>query len=145
MSSYVPVALRRLVATRASGLCEYCLVHEDDTFYDSQIEHVISEKHGGATTPENLALACIFCNLYKGTDIATLLPDGRLCRLYNPRADRWTDHFAIAGAEILALSDIARATSALLRFNVPDRIDERMQLARIGRYPSPEARTIVGV
>ena len=145
MSSYVPVALRRLVATRASGLCEYCLVHEDDTFYDGQIEHVISEKHGGTTTPENLALACVFCNLHKGTDIATLLPDGRLCRLFNPRTDRWTDHFAIAGAEIMPLTDIGRATSALLHFNIPDRVDERLQLARIGRYPAPEAHPILTV
>jgi hypothetical protein len=49
MSSYVPVALRRLVAERAEGLCEYCLVHEIDMFFGCQIEHIVAEKHGGAT------------------------------------------------------------------------------------------------
>ena len=47
MSSRVPLALRRKVFARAQGLCEYCLVHESDTFLGLQIEHIISEKHGG--------------------------------------------------------------------------------------------------
>gem|GEM_PF-1829697 len=35
-SSYVSEDLRRLVAIRAEYLCEYCLIHEDDTFYSSR-------------------------------------------------------------------------------------------------------------
>lgn len=33
MSSYVRVALRRVVAARADFLCEYCLIHEADTVF----------------------------------------------------------------------------------------------------------------
>jgi 5-methylcytosine-specific restriction endonuclease McrA len=58
MSSYVPAALRRLVAERASGLCEYCLLHESDGYLKFEVEHVIAKKHGGATSAENLAYAC---------------------------------------------------------------------------------------
>ena len=68
MSGYVPAHLRRLVTERANRVCEYCLIHRDDTFFGCEIEHVISEKHGGLTTPENLALACMTCNRLKGTD-----------------------------------------------------------------------------
>ena len=31
--TYIPEALRRLVAERAGGCCEYCRLHEDDTFF----------------------------------------------------------------------------------------------------------------
>jgi len=94
MSSYVSAALRRLVAERAGRICEYCLIHEDDTFFGCQVEHIISEKHGGPTAEDNLAWACVFCNRYKGTDIASISSTGKLSRLFNPRLDRWSEHFA---------------------------------------------------
>lgn len=68
MSSYVSAALRRLVAVRADALCEYCLMHEDDAVFGCEFDHIISEKHGGATDAENLAYACAFCNRAKGSD-----------------------------------------------------------------------------
>jgi hypothetical protein len=49
MTSYVSVDLRRLVQLRASHLCEYCLIHEGDTYFGCQVDHVIAEKHGAAT------------------------------------------------------------------------------------------------
>ena len=129
MSSYIPANLRRLVVERAGGIPEYCLIHQDDTFVGCQIEHIIAEKHGGGTGELNLALACVFCNRAKGTDIATVLPpDGRLSRLFNPRVDQWREHFALAGSRIELTSDIGRATASLLEFNHPDRVLERQTL-----------------
>jgi hypothetical protein len=141
MSSYIPASLRRLVTERAEGLCEYCLIHESDTFFGCQIEHIIAEKHGGPTEAANLALACIFCNRFKGTDIATLAPATRqLCRLFHPRTDRWVDHFRLDDdARIVGLTDIGQATALLLGFNHPDRILERETLIAAARYPSPGA------
>ena len=55
MSREVGEALRRLVAERAWHVCEYCLVHEDDLFHGCEVDHVLSRKHGGQTTAENLA------------------------------------------------------------------------------------------
>src|SRR5438477_3833902 len=129
MSSYVPAHLRKLVATRAQGLCEYCLIHEDDTFLGCQVEHIISEKHGGQTIESNLAFACVFCNRFKGSDIATLSPiTGQLCRLFDPRGNRWAEHFRFNGVRIEGITDVGRATATLLGFNHADRILERQAL-----------------
>jgi hypothetical protein len=144
MGSYVPANLRRLVTDRAAGLCEYCLIHQDDTFLGCQIEHIIAQKHGGATVPENLALACAFCNRAKGTDIATILPpESRLSRLLNPRTDLWHEHLRLAGLRIEPLTDIGRATVSLLNINHPDRLLERETLIDTGRYPSEAARRLI--
>jgi hypothetical protein len=142
MTTYVPAALRKLVADRARGICEYCLVHEDDTFFGCQIEHVIAEKHGGATTADNLAYACVFCNQHKGTDIASLSPGTRhLTRLYHPRTDRWADHLALDndGVTFLSRSDVGQVTIALLQLNHVDRVVERLALREAGRYPADAA------
>ena len=146
MSGYVPAHLRRLVPRRAEGVCEYCLIHRDDTFFGCEIEHVISEKHGGPTTAENLAYACMVCNRLKGTDLSSLArPSGQLTRLFNPRTDRWADHFKLDGVVIRPLTDVGGVTATLLGFNQPDRLAEREALAAVKRYPSPEAaRRIAG-
>lgn len=57
--TYLSAVLRRFVDARAEGVCEYCLIAEDDTFYGCQIDHIISEKHGGRTHEDNLAKACV--------------------------------------------------------------------------------------
>jgi hypothetical protein len=48
-TSYISAELRRLVVARAESLCEYCLIHEEDTFFGCEVDHVISEKHGGVS------------------------------------------------------------------------------------------------
>jgi 5-methylcytosine-specific restriction endonuclease McrA len=96
VSSYLTVELRRLVVSRAEGLCEYCMIHEADTFFGCEIDHIVSEKHGGVTEPENLAFACFFCNRHKGTDLGSIAgPTNRLIRFFNPRTDRWPEHFVL--------------------------------------------------
>jgi hypothetical protein len=140
---YVGAELRRLVMARAERLCEYCLIHEEDTFFGCEIDHIVSEKHGGATREDNLAYACLFCNRNKGSDIASLESEtGRLVRLFNPRLDRWGDHFKLAedGIVIIPRSAIGEATVRLLRFNYSDRLLEREVLKQVGRYPSAAAR-----
>jgi len=72
MSSYVSTELRRQVVGRAAGLCEYCMIHESDTYLGCQVDHIVSEKHGGPTISENLAYACVFCNRAKGSDVGSV-------------------------------------------------------------------------
>lgn len=140
MTSYVSAELRRLVLHRAEQLCEYCLIHEADTFYGCQVDHIISEKHGGPTHEDNLALACTFCNRFKGSDIGSIVwSTGTFSRFFNPRLDRWSDHFALNGVTIIALSAVGEVTARILDFNGKDRLLERQILQAIGRYPSPEA------
>ena len=137
----VGAELRRLVAARANQLCEYCLLHEEDTYFGCEVDHVVSRKHGGLTEEDNLAYACALCNRNKGSDIASLDPDtGELVRLYNPRRDRWVDHFQLAddGFTINPLTPAGRVTVRLLGLSHHDRLLERMQLRELGRYP-PEA------
>lgn len=143
MSSYVSAELRRSVRERAHALCEYCLIHEEDTFFGCQVDHIISEKHGGATDGTNLALACTFCNRAKGSDLGSIASDsGELIRFFNPQ-DRWTEHFGLDGARIVPVSSIGEVTVRILEFNSADRIEERAALLRLGRYPSSAARRVI--
>ena len=140
MSSYVSAALRRLVAVRAEALCEYCLIHEDDAVFGCEFDHIISEKHGGATDAENLAYACAFCNRAKGSDIGSIVPStGHFVRFFNPRRDRWAEHFTLDGVTIVPRSDIGEVTVRLLDFNNSDRLLERQTLWEVDRYPSAAA------
>jgi hypothetical protein len=128
--------LRQRVRRRARNRCEYCLLHEQDAFFAHEPDHIIAEKHGGATTAENLALSCFDCNRFKGSDIASLDPmTGSLVRLFNPRTDQWDDHFQIENGRISALTAVGRATERLLKLNLPARVEIRQTLARPGRYP----------
>jgi len=140
MSSYISKDLRQLVATRSEYLCEYCLIHEEDTFFQCQVDHIISLKHSGQTVLDNLAYACVFCNRSKGSDVGSiLLPDREFIRFFNPRTDWWSDHFELEGAIITPQTKIGRATVQILGFNSGDRILERRTLIAMGRYPSQSA------
>ncbi len=136
MSSYITNELRHAVAERAHHLCEYCLIHEEDAVYGCQVDHIISLKHGGATSLENLAYACVFCNRYKGSDIGTILwPTQEFVRLFNPRLDLWQEHFKLDGAVLRPLTNIGKATTQILGMNLVDRVLERQLLLAVGRYP----------
>ena len=140
MSSYVSAALRRVVVVRADALCEYCLIHEDDTVFGCEVDHVISEKHGGTTEADNLAYACAFCNRAKGSDIGSVLRrTGAYVRFFHPRLDRWMEHFGLDGVTIMALSDVGEGTRRILAFNTDERLLERQILREVGRYPSAAA------
>lgn len=141
--TYIPAGLRLAVRQRARNVCEYCRVAEADRLIAYHVDHVASEKHGGATITENLALSCRFCNLNKGSDVASFLPPleaQNVARFYNPRTDIWGEHFAVApdGATIRASTDIGIATERILRFNDTERTAERFVLAFAGRYPAPD-------
>ncbi len=144
MSNYISAETRQTVATRANNICEYCLIAEVDAYFKFQVEHIISRKHGGSSDLENLALACVFCNRYKGSDIASLsIQTGDLVGLFNPRIDRWNEHFRLHGVIIESLTEIGEATIRILQMNHEDQILERQVLNRRGRYPSREALIII--
>lgn len=144
-TTYISVELRRLVITRADRLCEYCLLHEDDAYFGCEVDHIISEKHGGLTDAANLALACMSCNRNKGSDVGSIvmpLNSGVFSRFFNPRTDLWHEHFALDNVDkitIIPLSDIGEVTARILGFNSIERLLERQALHDIGRYPTAEA------
>lgn len=129
-----------MVANRADRLCEYCLIAETDAFLGCAVDHIIGEKHGGPTEAHNLALACVFCNRAKGSDIGSMVePGGEFVRFFNPRIDGWMDHFCLSGNQIEATTAIGRVTARILGFNSQERLLERAELIEAGRYPSPRA------
>jgi hypothetical protein len=125
-TTHVPAALRRLVRQRAHDCCEYCLAPESLCFHTHQVDHIVAEKHGGATEDLNLALSCLICNQAKGSDISSIDPKtGQVVPLFHPRKSLWRDHFELSGALILPLTPEGRVTVRLLQFNAPDRVVER--------------------
>jgi hypothetical protein len=38
------------VRRRASSRCEYCLIHEDDSYARHQLDHITAVRHGGEKT-----------------------------------------------------------------------------------------------
>ena len=83
-----------------------------------QMDHIVAEKHGGETVAENLALACPHCNLYKGPNIAGIDPaSGQVVRLFHPRTDVWSEHFAWEGVDLTGRSPIGRVTVQVLAIN----------------------------
>ena len=144
MSDRISSEIRQVVANRANNVCEYCLIAEEDAYFRHQVEHIISRKHDGSSELDNLALACVFCNRYKGSDIASLAPEtGELVRFYNPRVDRWREHFRLNGVVIKPLTEIGEATVRILQMNHNDQILERQVLSRRRRYPSEAAVLLI--
>lgn len=128
--------LKRQISERAQLRCEYCRVHEHDSFLPFEIDHIVSVKHGGGNELSNLAYACPHCNQHKGTDLTTFLENySDVATLFNPRTHHWNEHFLIENGEIISLTRTGQATVKLLRFNEPERLIFRQALAAIGRYP----------
>ena len=127
--TYIPAVLRRLVEERANYRCEYCLLPAGVAFFSHEVDHVIAEKHGGATEANNLAFACWRCNRYKGTDLDSFDPQtGAFSFLFNPRTQRWNEHFRIEGNTIVGLTLEGRTTVSLFQLNNSDRLAERQRL-----------------
>ena len=104
-----------------------------------QIDHIIAKKHDGTDDDDNLCLACYECNIYKGSNVATLDPEtGNATKLFHPRQQYWDNHFSINDdARILGLTLEGRATIRVLRINDEERVKQRlgeMLLWRISMY-----------
>src|SRR2546421_304382 len=143
MARWISAELRQTIANRTSLLCEYCLITEADTFYGCEVDHIISLKHGGSSEPDNLAYACALCNRAKGSDIGSISASGEFTRFYNPRTDRWAEHFRLEQATIRPLTTIGEVTARILEFNDSTRLHEREEMIRFGKNPSEAASAIM--
>ena len=134
-------SLRSQVWRRARGCCEYCRVPQRGTILPHEIDHIRSQKHNGATTFENLCLACSLCNAHKGPNVAGYDPDtDALVRLFNPRTDEWDEHFRWNGATLMGRTAIGRATVVVLGINSEERIQHRRLLVEAGVFSEPGER-----
>jgi len=104
--------VREVVRLRASDACEYCLLPTAVAF---EVEHIIPRglwdtymagllpglhplrRRRGPDHIDNYAWSCPFCNRSKGGRVS--YGAGRTAtRFFDPRRDRWLDHFVFAPA-----------------------------------------------
>lgn len=136
--TYINAELRRFVLERAENCCEYCLLSQENNFLPFEVDHIVSEKHGGETSKDNLCLSCSTCNRFKGSDIGSYdRVTGSFVGLYNPRLQSWSEHFRLDTALIEPLTPEGRVTVFLLKLNLPERIEERRGLIVLNQYPCP--------
>ena len=95
----ISAQIRAQVRQRAQNACEYCHLHQDDSPLAAlHVEHIIPKIHGGSDDVENLALACIDCNLHKGTNLTGFDPETNvITELFHPRRQAWEDPISLAG------------------------------------------------
>jgi hypothetical protein len=125
--------LRQLVADRAGYACEYCGLPEPFAAHRHEPDHIVPLQHGGHSGEDNLALACLRCNRYKGPNVGSFDPaTGQLVPFFHPRRQVWAEHFAWDDARIVPLTAEARATVAIFRLNDAARVYERSALLAAG-------------
>jgi HNH endonuclease len=119
-------ATERLVRKRADGRCEYCRLPQSWSRVPFELDHIIPRKHRGRTVAGNLALACYYCNVYKGPNLTGIDPtSGKLTRLYHPRQHKWGYHFRFEGSTLAGRTTIGRTTIEVLQMNHPQMVGIR--------------------
>lgn len=137
-SERVPAAIRRLVAARAQGYCEYCRSPEAFATEGFSVEHIKPRNAGGETILENLAWSCIGCNSYKQARTQAIDPaTGQPEFLFNPRTTTWSEHFSWSDdfTIILGKTPCGRATIEALRLNRPGIVNLRRLLVKARLHP----------
>ena len=138
---YLPIEIRRAVFERARWLCEYCRSPESTGTVSFQVEHVTPHGRGGSSELENLASSCPGCNSHKGAQITAVDPVTNIrVPLYNPRTQRWTEHFTWSEdyRVVMGLTPTGRATVIALHLNRPGVQNLRRILHLDGVHPPTE-------
>ena len=134
----IPSDLRQRVERAAGYRCGYCLTPQEITGLKMDVDHILPEAAGGDTVEENLWLACVACNRAKHDQVYGRDPStGDAVRLFNPRDQRWTEHFAWSpdGTQIVGLTSCGRATVEHLRMNNLDVVTARYLWVLVGWWP----------
>ncbi|MCB0256498.1 MAG: HNH endonuclease [Anaerolineae bacterium] len=136
--SRVPDSVRQRVAELAGHCCGYCQTREDIVAYPLHIDHIIPQAAGGSSAEDNLWLSCSVCNNYKGAQTSGIDPEtGIATPLFNPRLQKWADHFAWSddGTRISGRTATGRATVVALKLNEPFRVFARQLWVEVGWHP----------
>ncbi len=129
---------RNLIIGRAGNLCEYCKCPADFATEPFSIEHIWPRSKGGSDESENLAFACIGCNIYKSDKTESLdAVSLQIVPLFNPRIMDWSNHFTwdTALTAIIGKTAIGRATIELIKLNRTPIKKLRRALIAIGEHP----------
>jgi hypothetical protein len=138
MSERIPDSVRRIVATRANNICEYCRCLEQFSTQSFTVDHIKPRKVGGETILENLAWSCFGCNTYKHTKIEGIDPEtNQKISLFNPRKQSWQDYFKWSDNKIEMIGKTAcgRATIFALSLNRLGIVNLRRLLITVNLHP----------
>jgi hypothetical protein len=136
--TYISAEIRRRVAEIAQHRCGYCLTQTLITGVAMQLEHIIPEAFGGASTESNLWLACATCNLHKAARTSAIDPEtAQEVALFNPRQQLWSQHFVWSedGTHLLGITAIGRATVEALQVNNDHIVKSRLLWVAAGWHP----------
>lgn len=132
----IPASLRRLVIQRAANRCEYCGLSQTGQAATFHIDHIVPVVVGGATTADNLALACVSCSLRKAARQSAVDPEsGAEHPIFNPRLQTWALHFRWDDVRVEGLTPTGRATVAALRMNRAVILAIRVEEKYFNRHP----------
>jgi hypothetical protein len=140
-SDRVSETLKRVIAARARGYCEYCRCPENFATERFTVEHIVPRQAGGGTVLENLAWSCFGCNGHKHAKTQSIDPDtDKQVLLYHPRQQIWTEHFAWSDdfTLIIGKTPHGRATVVALHLNRTGVVNLRRLLVGAGLHPPRE-------
>jgi hypothetical protein len=84
----------------------------------------------------NLCWCCQHCNLKKGPNLSSRDDiAGRTVELFNPRTNKWSEHFEWNGPFLVSNTPTGRATIRCLAINYPDNIAQRQAFIAEGVFP----------
>jgi len=142
MSRYISVEVDRNVRNISNNRCGYCLSPQKLVMARLEIEHIIPISKGGSNEESNLWLACPICNSHKAGKIEAIDPvTNKVVALFNPRTQKWAEHFAwsVDGIRILGKTVTGRATvKALILDNDFDALEVRGYWVQAGWHPPNE-------
>ncbi len=147
--SYLSTDLRDCLLEADNRHCAYCYTTEANTGQPMTVDHIIPQSQGGTTMFENLCFACRRCNEFKGSvDSAKDPLTGETAVLFHPRQQTWVDHFQWdeAGALLIGLTAVGRATIVALNMNNPVIVDTRRRWVSVGWHPptfSPRSDDVI--
>jgi len=135
----IPIELAKRIRETAGNRCGYCLSPQHLVMARLEIEHIVPLARGGSDEENNLWLACPLCNNHKSDKTEAVDPETeKSVLLFNPRIQRWSDHFRWSddGIRIIGLTPVGRATVAALHLSDdPDALEVRSYWVIAGWHP----------
>jgi HNH endonuclease len=104
-------------------------------------DHILPRSKGGDTSFQNLCLACRTCNEFKSDTTQANDPlTGVPVQLFNPRLQKWAEHFtwSFDSTKVEGLTATGRATIVVLRMNNAIIVSARWRWAISGWHPPIE-------
>jgi hypothetical protein len=102
------------------------------------LDHFTPRAHGGTDDEDNLWPSCQHCNAFKQARRgARDSESGELAPLFNPRRQRWVDHFVWGdgGRRVAGLTPVGRAKVAALQLNREELVEARGFWIAAGWHP----------